>query len=100
MVQDERTWSVTFEAELPPPELWVRPGWEMAGPHDTKLPTFMRSIPKKKRPSSQQGLTQFHQTHRGAGRKTNGGIPLTMTVTNSASEEKHRSSGTQIGLLG
>ena len=47
MVQDERTRSVTFEAELAPPELWVRPGWEIAGSHDTKLPTFMRKNPEE-----------------------------------------------------
>ena len=33
---------------MPPSEVWADPGWELAGPETTRLPTFMRAIPKGK----------------------------------------------------
>ena len=39
---------VRFEANLPPSDLWADPGWVFCGSPSTRLPTFMRSIPKKK----------------------------------------------------
>ena len=46
--QQEATWKVSFEAQIPPASLWMKPGWEMMGEPNEKFPTFMRSIPKTK----------------------------------------------------
>ena len=40
-------WALSFSATLPQSQLWTCPGWQLNGPEDIKLPTFMRSIPKR-----------------------------------------------------
>ena len=42
------TWKIGLEATLPDPKDWVEPGWRFVGDSSTRLPTFMRAIPKKK----------------------------------------------------
>ena len=37
-----------FDAIIPDPKGWADPGWEYAGEHDTRIPTFMRALPKGK----------------------------------------------------
>ena len=37
-----------FTAELPDPTAWTDPGWTRQGDVETRLPTFMRTIAKKK----------------------------------------------------
>lgn len=48
--------TVHLSAPLEPTELWVSPGWSWQGDEDTSLPTFTRSIPRRKPPPSPAGL--------------------------------------------
>ena len=41
-------YQVSFAATLPPATDWADPGWTFCGTADTKLPTFMRALPKNK----------------------------------------------------
>ena len=46
--QEPQYWNVKFTGALPNPNLWAAPGWELAGPDATRLPTFVRALPKTK----------------------------------------------------
>ena len=39
---------VRFMASRADPELWTDPGWQWLGSSDSALPTFIRSVPKKR----------------------------------------------------
>jgi hypothetical protein len=54
--QTEEVWKVSFEARLPPPALWTDPGWEFCGEESTRIPTFMRSLPKGKQTHMPAGI--------------------------------------------
>ena len=47
-------YQVSFEAQLPDPKIWSDPGWTFGGDLSTKLPTFMRSLPKRTKPANRQ----------------------------------------------
>ena len=45
-----------FQAALPDPSAWTDPGWVWEGDADTRLPTFMRAIAKKKETFKPAGI--------------------------------------------
>ena len=47
---------VSFNASLPGPHLWADPGWTFCGEAGTRLPTFMRALPKKKETYKPAGI--------------------------------------------
>lgn len=48
--------TVHISAPLEPTDLWVSPGWSWLGEPETSLPTFIRSIPRKRPPPKPAGL--------------------------------------------
>ena len=46
--QQPDLWAVSVSAQIPAANLWLDKGWELVGPSDIRIPTFMRAIPKSK----------------------------------------------------